>query len=136
MVEGQEHIIELEKNKMYYKIMNIWFSQEQKGKSIVPYMKRKGYNRVAIYGIAELGERLYYELVHNEIDVVCVIDRSRFVLGEFRLIGPEDQIPDVDVVIVTAEYYFGDIYRNLKNKTKAPIITLSGLIGNAFKLNW
>ncbi len=127
---------ELEKTKLYYRIMDIWFSQEQKGKSLIPYMREKNYKRVAIYGMGELGERLYYELIHGGIEVKCVIDQSPYVLGEFVLIKPTELIPDVDAIIVTAEYYLEDIYNILRKNTNVPIVALSGLIGNAFKMNW
>ena len=127
---------ELEKAKMYYGIMNVWFSQEQRGKSLVPYMKKKGYQKVAIYGMAELGERLYYELTKGGLDVAYVIDQSSYVLGEFELIKPTDVIPKVDVIIVTAEYYFDEVKETLKIDKSTPIIGISTLIGNAFRMNW
>ena len=111
-------------------------AREQKGKSLIPYMKEKNYNSVAIYGMGELGERLYYELTSGGVEVKCVIDQSPYVLGEFKLIKPTEQVPNVDVIIVTAEYYFEDIYSILKENNDVPIIALSGLIGNAFKMNW
>lgn len=127
---------ELEKKSLYYQIVNIWFFQEQRGNDLISYMKEKNYANVAIYGMTELGEHLYYELVQGGINVVCVIDQSPYVLGEFRLIKTTDPIPDVDIVIVTAEYYIEDIERELKKRTDAKIIALSTLLGNAFRMNW
>ena len=127
---------ELEKTQLYYQIMNIWFSQIQKGKSLIPYILRKGYRRVAIYGMAELGERLYYELINGGVEISFVVDQSPYVLGEFNLISPTDRITDVDVVIVTPEYYFDEIVKTLSVDEKTPIIALSTLLGNAFRMNW
>ena len=136
--EKQNNILqeELEKTRLYYKMLNIWFSQEQIGKKLIPYMKKKGYNHVAIYGMAELGERLYSELLFGGIEVTCIIDKSPYVLGEFKLAKPTDSIINTDVIIVTAEYYFDSIQSELRKNTDTKIISLSTLIGNAFMMNW
>ena len=52
----------LDKLSLYYQMLNMWLEMKQKGKSIVTYLKQKGINRIAIYGMKELGERLYEEV--------------------------------------------------------------------------
>lgn len=126
---------ELAKNKLYFNILNVWFSQEQRGKKLADYLKKLNYFRVAIYGMNAIGERLYHELINNGIEITCVIDKSPYILGEFLLIGPNETVPQVDVIIVSAEYYIEEVRKNYSN-ISVPIIGMSEVIGNAFKMNF
>ena len=124
-----------EKNKLYFNILNIWFSQFQKGKKISDYLKRNNYNKVAVYGMNALGERLISELDQEGIEVACVIDRSPYILGEFNLIKPDDPLPEIDMIIVAAEYYYNEISQKYSDKN-IRIVGVSTLIGNAFGMNF
>ena len=82
-----------------------------------------------------IGERLYVELMDSDIEVVCVIDQGKNVLGDFLLLSPDDDIPPIDLLVVTADYYFNDIKAKMEKRVSCPIISLSGLLGNAFGRN-
>ncbi len=125
----------IKKWQHYFQLFNMWLDMKQQGKEIISYMLQKGYRNVAIYGMSDVGNRLYSELIDSEVNVVCVIDKRKTVLGDFNLIAPTDNIPNVDVIIVCAEISYCKIKKNLESKTDCPIITLSGLLGNAFKRN-
>ena len=128
----KENQKQLEKIFLYYNIFNMWLDCKQQGKSLSDYMNSKGYKNVAIYGMKELGERLYVELINLGVNVVCVIDNNKSVLGDFILLSPEDEIPSIDLLIITADYHFADIKEMMEKKVACPIISLSGLLGNAF----
>lgn len=127
-----DYVIEYNKILRYFKILNIWLAEKQRDRSVVSYMKKKGYSRVAIYGMRELGERLYDELVDGGIEVAYVIDQSNAVLGDFLLYKPDDELPYVDLIIVTADYYYDEIYQRLHSRVDCPITSISGLLGDAF----
>lgn len=126
---------EIQKWLSYYQILNMWLDLKQQGKSVKRYLEQNGYKRIAIYGMRELGERLYVELVDAGAEVVCVIDQNKNVLGDFELISPEDDIPQVDLIIVTVEYCFNEIKEKMSQKVTCPILSLSGFLGNAFHRN-
>ena len=134
LISNQERA---EKYLLYYRILNMWLEMKQKGKSGITFLQEKGMKRIAIYGMQELGERLYEEIKNTELEVICVIDKNPdYVIGDFVVISPEEKIPDVDVVIVTAEYYFPEIETKLKEKVNCPIYSLLGILGNSFKRNF
>lgn len=120
---------------LYYHIFNMWLDMKQQGKKLGEYMEKKGYKRVAIYGMKELGERLFVELRDAGVEIVCVIDSNKNVLGNFTLISPEDEIPPVDLLIITADYYYAEIEKKMREKVDCPILSASGLLGNAFDRN-
>ena len=66
LISNQERA---EKYLLYYRILNMWLEMKQKGKSGITFLQEKGMKRIAIYGMQELGERLYEE-IKNTGDVV------------------------------------------------------------------
>lgn len=124
----------LQKLRMYYQTLNEWLFIKQQNISIADILKEMNYKKVAIYGMKELGQRLYDELYNSEVEVVCVIDQNKdAILGDYEIIGLDDEIPEVDAVIVTAFYYYSEIKNTLKNKVSCPILSLDHIIYNAFK---
>lgn len=122
-----------EKMELYYHMLNMWLEMRQKGKSGVSFLQKKGIKKIAIYGMKELGERLYEEIKGTDIQVVCVIDKNPDeVLGDFVVISPEEEIPDVDAIIVTADYYYWEIKNQLERRVDCPVYSLIGVLGNSF----
>ncbi len=125
----------LEKIHSYYELLNVWLEMRIKGKTVAPYLKQKGYNEIAVYGMKELGHRLLDELDDSGISIKYVIDKDP-VLGDFVLLKPDDNLPEVDAIIVTADYYFSEIKEELETKVSCPILSLRGVLGNAFARNF
>ena len=48
------------------------------------------------------------------------------------VISPKQKIPEVDAIIVTADFYYQEIKKELKLKVNCPVYSLSGVIGNSF----
>lgn len=127
---------QLQKLSWYYQMLNMWLEMKQKGKSAVTYLQKEGINSIAIYGMKELGERFYEEVKNTEIEVPCVIDQNAdFILGNFKVISPDQTIPEVDAIIVTADYYFWEIKTQLEKRVCCPIYSLNGILGNSFGRN-
>lgn len=125
-----------EKVSLYYQILNMWLEMKQKGKSAVTFLQKKEIKRIAIYGMKELGERLYEEVKGTEIKVACIIDKNPDqIKGDFVVISPEDTIPEVDAIIITADYYYWEIKKQLQEKVSCPIYSLNGVLGNSFGRN-
>ena len=123
---------ELKIKSLYFEILNLWMYETLQGNSIIPYLNTKGFNRIIIYGMAALGDRLFQELKANGVDVVCVIDRNPYIIGDFDLTPPACDIPDADLIIVTAEYYYDEIKTSLLNRASCPIMSMTQLFTAAF----
>ncbi len=125
-----------DKMECYYHILNIWLEMKQKGKSLASFFETKKIKRIAIYGMKELGKRFYDEVTDIGIQVVCVIDKNPdSVSGEFAVISPEQEIPDADSVVVTAEYYYQEIRRQLGGKVNCPVYSLLEVLKSGFELD-
>ena len=117
---------------IYYHILNKWLEMKQKGESLDTFFEKRKIKRIAIYGMKELGKRLWDEVKGIGIEVVCVIDKNPDgIVGDFVVISPEGKIPDVDAIIVTAEYYFSEILNQLKEKVNCPVYSLLEVLGSS-----
>lgn len=124
-----------EKNEVFKKVLsfywiyNQWLSVHQKGKSLVEYFERNHYETVAIYGLKELGERLYDELKDSNIKVKYIIDKNADALySDVDIVTPDDDLEPVDVIVVTATYYFNEIEEMLCDKVDYPVISLEDIV--------
>lgn len=95
----------------------------------MPFFTQNSYKTVAIYGMKELGERLYDELKDSEIEVKYVIDKNAdTIYADVDVIEPEDTLEDVDVIVVTAIHYFDEIEEALGAKVDYPVISLEDVV--------
>lgn len=114
---------------MYYHMLNKWLELHQKGDTLIPYFLENQYKSVAIYGYKELGERLYDELKHSEIEVKYIIDNEAdSIYADVDICTPERALQDVDVVVVTASFYFDEIEKMMKEKLDCPIVSIEDVI--------
>lgn len=86
-------------------------------------------HRVAIYGIAELGQRLYDELVESGIKVEYIIDNNpNVIFYDYKIVSMKDDFLPVDAIIVTPILFYDEIKNEIKKKKISyPIISLKQL---------
>lgn len=113
----------------FYNIQNQWLILKQEGKSLAEFFKRNEYRTVAIYGMKELGERLYDELKDTEIKVEYAIDKNADqIYAEVDVVSPDDELKQVDVIVVTAPHYFDEIEEMLAEKVDYPVVSIEDVI--------
>lgn len=106
-----------------------WIRLLQEGKSLARYFIDNQIEEVAIYGMGELGKRLYEDLRMSNVKVTYVIDRDKNLQSEnYRLLSPESEFPPMELIIVTAAFEFEEIEKKLREKTTAKIISLKDII--------
>ena len=109
-----------------------WLRVNQAGGSAATYLKKKGYETVAIYGMKELGELLLGELKKTDIFVPYAIDRDAdSIFVPIDIYKPTDELKKVDAVIVTAIHYYEDIQKAIRDKVNCPIISLEEILFEA-----
>ena len=106
-----------------------WLRIRQEGKTLVEYFEKNDYKTVAIYGMKELGERLYDELENSGIEVRYIIDKNAdSIYADVDVITPDDDLEPVDVIVVTAIYYFDEIEEMLSEKVDYPVVSLEDIL--------
>ena len=109
--------------------MNQWFRMKQRGYDLEKVLKKKKYNSIAIYGTSYIGERLFDELRDSDIIVKYGIDKVK--KGKWcgiTVFTPEENLPSVDAILVTAIYSYNEIVNDLGGKVRARIISLEDLL--------
>ena len=115
------------KFKNYYSVLTQWLTLKQKNQSLEKYFIDNGYKTIAVYGMGELGNRLYEELKETEIIIKYGIDKNGG-FGEIEILDIDDELPEVDVVVVTAVFDFDKIEGNLRDKVNCPVISLEDIV--------
>ena len=112
-----------------YMAFDQWLRIRQEGKTLVDFFEKNDYKTVAIYGMKELGERLYDELENSGITVKYIIDKNAdTIYADVDVLTPDDELEPVDVVVVTAIYYFDEIEEMLSERVDYPVVSLEDIL--------
>lgn len=126
----------LRKMGEFYELLLKWLEIEQKGHSIRSYFVENGYKTIAIYGMKELGERLFDELKDSEVEVKYIIDKQADTMyADVDIVTPEETLEEVDAIVVTAIHYMDEIEDMLEQKVEYPIISLEEIIDEVLENN-
>ncbi|MCI9592691.1 MAG: hypothetical protein HFG51_00890 [Lachnospiraceae bacterium] len=110
-------------------MMNEWVKVKQEGKNLAEYFARKGYKKIAIYGMSYAGETLLDELSETDIEVVYGIDKNaKSIYLNVNVVTMEENLEEVDAVVVTAITYYDEIEKELSKKLKCPIVSLEDVL--------
>ena len=122
----------VDKFKGYYNMLNQWLMLKQDGKSLEKYFEENNYKTIAIYGMGEMGNRLYDELKGTEIKVKYAIDKNAAgAYSELDIREIDDELEEVDAIVVTATFAFDEIEEELCSMFSCPIISLDDVVYEA-----
>lgn len=112
-----------------------WLELLENGTNLLPYFKEHNCCRIAIYGAAEIGRVLLKEFEKdNLIEVPYFIDKNAEKQREkwgIPVYLPEEfaELPDVDLVVVTAISFFESVSDTLvKIRPEIPVVSLNTII--------
>ncbi len=112
-----------------FQVLYQWLTVRQRGGTLKPFFEDNRLNRVAIYGMGELGERLLEELRSAGITVDYAIDRRTPAVDGLKVYGTEERAyPATDAVIVTPLGIYWDIVALLEAKTDAPVLAIEDVV--------
>ena len=119
----------LAKFEDYFAIVNKWLKNRNQHISVADYFKNNHYEKIAIYGMGEIGKRLYEELCAEGIEVTAVFDRNaqRFD-PSLNVYSIEGSVPEVDVVVITPTFDYDTIAEQLEKVVSCKIISISDVI--------
>lgn len=125
----QDNLKKVDKFNDYYNLLNRWLSLKQEGKSIDKYFIDNKIKKIAIYGMGEIGARLYYELKDSDIELSYAIDsNSLAAYSELEVYNLEDKLPDAELIVVTAIFDFDEIESKLSEITNIKIVSLEDIV--------
>ena len=125
---------EARKFKELFEILDHWLFAYQDSKTFIKeYLSKAGYSSFAIYGMSSLGKHLALQAKKEGVIPAYGIDRYVGMFGdEIKIFRPEEKLPNVDCIIVTA-FDFLEIKESLKKKTDAEIVYIGDLINKIYQ---
>lgn len=114
----------------HFQLLNHWLELKSEGKNTASYFEEMGYHHIAIYGMAELANRLSEDLKDTSVVIDYGIDRdvSCTIARIDAIYAPEDDLPKTDVIVVTPYSSFESIQEILKKKVDCPVISLEEVV--------
>ena len=126
--ENRKNKYNLSKYIRLNRMMNRWVQIKQEGKKITDYKKDR-YKTIAIYGLGYAGERLQDEFENDGIKIDYIIDQNANNLASsIEIYSMQDELPEVDLVIVTSIMEFGKIQRMLGCKIDSEVVSLEEIL--------
>lgn len=122
---------EIEKVKKMIRIneaLNKWLELVQNGRSLTNFFLNNGYKSVAIYGMGDLGKKLFYELTKEGVDVLYTIDKNIGTDDAYKMVSLTEKLPGADVMVVTAVSSFDEIYLDLKSRFDGEIVNIEDVL--------
>ena len=119
----------IDKFKGYFDVTNQWISLKNQGHSLEEYFTKNGYKNIAIYGMGELGNRLAEELEGSSITAVYGIDKNaENVYSPIELKGIDDELPPVDVIVVTPFFIYDEVEELLMDRVDYPVVSIEDVV--------
>lgn len=119
----------LAKFEDYFAVSNKWLKNRNMGIDILDYFRQHNYETIAIYGMGELGKRLYEELKNQGKEVAFVLDRcARGIDPNMNVCSIDERLPDVDVIVITPTFDYASIEEQLKKVTDTKIVSIKDVV--------
>lgn len=117
----------------FIEVMTKWIALKQDGINLATYLEKQGNKKVAIYGFSNLGRCLLNELENSKIEVIYIIDKKgKNIFAECPVFTPNDELPNVDIVIITtADHFVDEIERIIDQRIGCECVTIKELIARA-----
>lgn len=117
-----------EKHRILFQLMCMWVKVKQQQESLAEYFCHNEMKNIAIYGFGVVGRLLGSELKDSNIFVRYIIDKNVNSGSIKKIYTPDEELPDVDAIIVTAVTYFDEIEKNMSSKMRCPIVSLEDIM--------
>lgn len=120
----------LQKYIQFYRVLLRWMDTMQKGSTITEYLETQGIKTATIYGYGDIGKLLCNELLKSDIKVIEILDKRsvKCLIPGLQIRKPSEGDKTVDTVLVTALYYYDEIYVELKELGYNNVLSLQKIV--------
>ncbi len=121
---------ELEKYIDQFNMTSHWLEAVLAGISAYEYFEEKKIQKIAIYGMGELANRLMEDVVSHGIEIEYGIDQdvANTLSRISNVLTFEDKWPAVDAIVVTPIHAFEEIESKIKEKCDYNVVSLEEVI--------
>lgn len=108
------------------RVLDKWLSINDREKVWITAFKNK---KLAVYGYGLLGKHLIAELERNHIIPEFIIDRNPNIKSQYSVYDIGDDWPDIQLIVVTAIYDYGNVFKLIKKKRpQTEVVSLEHII--------
>lgn len=115
----------------FYDVLIRWIALYQEDRKISKWITGRGYQRIGIYGMRELGILLYNELAKERFEKCVAIDKNAENLNlnmDMEVHSPTEELSDLELIIVAAPHYFEEIRKSLESVVRADVVSIEDII--------
>lgn len=118
----------------YYLLMNRWMLLRNKKISLVSWFEDKAAYHIAVYGYSDMACRLAEELEGSSIYIDYYLDKEKKWTEDGKQTIPiENFVSSVDIIVITAFYYYYEIKKILDKKFVIRVVSLKEIIDDLIK---
>lgn len=113
----------------YFNLLKEWLQRKERSNGLESYFINHGYRKIAIYGWGIVGKLLYEELYDSNIEISYAVDKKNVSeMAPLPIFSLEKELPEVDLIVITATFAFEEIKEELQNYVKAPIVSVDDIV--------
>jgi Predicted dinucleotide-utilizing enzyme len=113
----------------YFNLLDQWMALKEEGKSFASYFEKNGYSKIAVYGLGKIGNHLLKELENTDIQILYAIDsKGEELNSNIEVYTLDDEIPEADVIVVTATFDYESIKEKLEEKVDIQIVSIDDVV--------
>lgn len=118
-----------DKHLVLYQLMDEWVHIKQEGKNLERFFTQNHYKNIAVYGMNLVGRTLVKELKGTDIHVSYAVDQNADKMyTDIEVKTPQEELPKVDVMVVTPITYFDQIEAAMQNKIDCPLVSIDDIL--------
>lgn len=118
----------LRKQEEMLRTYEAWMNKTRKKKTLDFFFHTNNYRTAAIYGLGRVGRQLYKELLRSDIQVLYGIDRKVKCYDGLRCYEPDEDLPEVDLIIIAVPDEAQDIAEELRKNVSCPVWSINDLL--------
>lgn len=129
-----EAIKRLKMIEEFYHIFDQWLTLIEDGISVDSILKKRGYNKVAIYGMGTMAMHFIKALENSSVSVEYAIDKSSAdFYTNVKVVAEDDVLDQVDVIVYTNPNENIEIVQEIASRQKCDIVSLADVIFDNMK---
>lgn len=108
-----------QKYELYLNDLDCWMDLREKNLFLSKWFTDRNIDKIAVYGYGIMGRHLINELIQTDVKVCYLIDQNKSNINvDIPVYTPSEKLPEVDLIVVAAYYYFEDIKNGLASDMK------------------
>lgn len=119
-----------EKDRKYSRLFDNWLILVERGDDVGQFFRERDIKEIAVYGYGNIGRHLVTQLLQLDVSVKYVIDKRKdgTITNNIPCYQLSDNIPNVDMIVITPICEYQKIECALKEISSAKIISVEDII--------